>query len=254
LEFDLPQFTGIKNASAYTQVMQPINNPTTEDTRKPDWTHWGHVRFVKVWEASLLSLNLNPRAFKPVEWPNFSVPDLYRETPHFGQGTFVSKSQRLAYDNRLALIKDSLKPPSLITVELTINTNENYWSLNFHEWCVWALENSIAIPDELQDIARSNIPQSGSPVVSPGEPIVPADNSTIDHGTYSDSAWKKVARAIGQKLYREDSKQGLEKISAKVLLELIRRNQEGQPATSGRGGKFPTAGTIRRHTLQRLEK
>lgn len=63
----------------------------------------------------------------------------------------------------------------------------------------------------------------------------------------SGEVWKANARQIGEKIHKEKPKLNAERIADKTHDEMTARKAKGEPGMTGRGGKVPSAGTIKRH-------
>lgn len=59
--------------------------------------------------------------------------------------------------------------------------------------------------------------------------------------------WKASARQIGERIHKEKPKLNAEKIAEKTHDEMTARKANGEPGMTGRGGKVPSASTIKRH-------
>lgn len=71
---------------------------------------------------------------------------------------------------------------------------------------------------------------------------VPVINPSIE-------AWKANARQIGEGIHKEKPSLNVEKIAEKTHNEMTDRKAKGEPGMTGRGGKVPSADTIKRHAL-----
>jgi hypothetical protein len=76
--------------------------------------------------------------------------------------------------------------------------------------------------------------------------------NTVDQGTSSESPWIPIAREIGKELKRDNPLKNLEWISEKILVKMTSLDEKGQSGLTGRGGKIPSASTILRRALQKL--
>jgi len=65
------------------------------------------------------------------------------------------------------------------------------------------------------------------------------------------ATWHNEARKIGETIYKQTPKLNLEQIAAKVHAEMMK--QKSEPGMTGRGGKVPSAGSIKRHALKGLK-
>lgn len=60
-------------------------------------------------------------------------------------------------------------------------------------------------------------------------------------------AWKANARQIGERIHKEKPQLNADKIAEKTHDEMVAQKNKGVPGMTGRGGKVPCAGTIKRH-------
>jgi len=67
--------------------------------------------------------------------------------------------------------------------------------------------------------------------------------------TPSIQALRANARQIGEKIHKEKPSLNMEKIAEKIHKEMTDRKAKGEPGMTGRGGKVPSAATIKRHAL-----
>ncbi|MDP2268786.1 MAG: hypothetical protein Q8K46_06415, partial [Deltaproteobacteria bacterium] len=65
----------------------------------------------------------------------------------------------------------------------------------------------------------------------------------------STEAWKKNARQIGERIHNEKPSLNMEKIAEKTRKEMVDRKAKDEPGMTGRGGRVPIVGTIRRQAL-----
>jgi len=64
-----------------------------------------------------------------------------------------------------------------------------------------------------------------------------------------ESAWIPKAKEIGAELSKKFPRLSLEQISAKVGEEMRKRHEAGELGMTGRGGRIPSASSIKRHAL-----
>ena len=63
-------------------------------------------------------------------------------------------------------------------------------------------------------------------------------------------AWRTEARKIGERIYKKKPTQSIEQIAGHVHKEMTKRHRdEKDPNMTGRGGKVPSAESIKRHAL-----
>lgn len=79
---------------------------------------------------------------------------------------------------------------------------------------------------------------------------LPIDHKLNDSAALtSKSDWKVLARQIGIDIYKSKPNQSIEKISVTVRAEMVIRHESGEAGMTGRGGRIPSAETVRRRAL-----
>jgi hypothetical protein len=66
-------------------------------------------------------------------------------------------------------------------------------------------------------------------------------------------AWRTKARIIGESIYKNKPALNIEQIAKKVHSEMTARHAKKEPNMTGRGGKVPSAASIKRHALNGLK-
>ncbi len=61
--------------------------------------------------------------------------------------------------------------------------------------------------------------------------------------------WQVKAREIGEIIYKAKPTLSIEQIAIQIQKEMVLRKANGEDGISGRGGKVPSADTIKRHAL-----
>lgn len=90
-------------------------------------------------------------------------------------------------------------------------------------------------------------PNSLLPVVTADAPG--AKVKAVPSESPSGDGWKANARQIGKKIHKEKPSLNVEKIAGKTHDEMTDRKAKGETGMTGRGGKVPSADTIKRHAL-----
>lgn len=67
------------------------------------------------------------------------------------------------------------------------------------------------------------------------------------------SNWKANARQIGKRIHNEKPNLTVEKIAEQTHTEMTKRKNEGKDGMTGRGGRIPSVGSIKRHALTRIK-
>lgn len=68
-------------------------------------------------------------------------------------------------------------------------------------------------------------------------------------GIRPEESWVTRAKEIGVQLFKKFPKLSLEQIADKVHKEMDKRHRSGESGMTGRGGRIPSAGSIKRHAL-----
>jgi hypothetical protein len=79
------------------------------------------------------------------------------------------------------------------------------------------------------------------------------DLNTNNIVTKSKYPWILAARKIGKSIYTKNRLLSIEQIADKTHTEMTARMSEGEEGMTGRGGKVPSSGTIKRHALGGLK-
>lgn len=105
------------------------------------------------------------------------------------------------------------------------------------------LKDHYWVLDEPQTITREQI-QGVIPADAPAAKgkAVPVINPSIE-------AWKANARQIGEEIHNKNPSLNVENIAEKTHKEMTNQKAQGKPGMTGRGGKVPSADTIKRHAL-----
>ena len=107
------------------------------------------------------------------------------------------------------------------------------WRIKIHE----AVNAKELVP--LDYGSKLPIAAPDAPAAAKGEAVL-VTNPSIE-------TWKASARQIGEKIHKEKPTLNAEKISEKTHKEMTDRKAKGELGMTGRGGKVPSAGTIKRH-------
>lgn len=132
-----------------------------------DWHYWKCRQEVELWEACLLSLNINPDRMQrdPNGW--MAGP---RGGPHFMSESFPKFDDEENYRKRLILLKDYLSNREHFSAGKINMNNPNLCGVRLSEFAAWALFIEYQIPDELAAIAQppkiQNPPESQKAVIS----------------------------------------------------------------------------------------
>lgn len=91
----------------------------------------------------------------------------------------------------------------------------------------------------------------------PSNPLSTANKLYVkDKATLCDTSsniWKANARQIGERMHKEKPNLTVEKIAEKTHIEMTKRKNEGEDGMTGRGGRIPSASSIKRHALTHIK-
>lgn len=238
-----PPITGVRGGRSFSP--QP---PTT--ARAPDWEFWARLPCVRVWEACALSLNIDPDSMQhsPGGW--MAGPG---HGPIFEARSFPSREAEEQFSKRRRLLTQSIGNPAHFRLHSIIMGDPARCEIYLSEFSAWAMSEMkwdglppelVALaqkPEKYSDKRQENGVEAAAPHGAP-EKNEPQNKSTP-------SGWKVVAREIGLDIHHKSPKSNVEKIADKVHKEMTDRKNKGDPGMTGRGGKVPSAATIKRHAL-----
>ena len=104
-------------------------------------------------------------------------------------------------------------------------------------------------PDKLEAFVTCEQAESLRIETSSVEQVPSAANMKTVTDTSLSNDWKVNARAIGKRTHEAQPLLNVEQIADKVRKEMTKQKNEGKPGMTGRGGKIPSADTIKRHAL-----
>jgi hypothetical protein len=68
-----------------------------------------------------------------------------------------------------------------------------------------------------------------------------------------DATWKSRVRDLGMSILKAHPKLSVDQIAAKVHEKMVDAKKAGESNVTGRGGKVPSAGTVKRHALKGIK-
>ena len=135
----------------------PSSKPESSET-PPKWQFWLHMREVKLWEACLLSLNIDPKRIRP------SRSGWLAGGPVFDVDSFRSREMHDDYNDRLRLLRSNLSSTSFTPGTLDMG-NPNLHGVKLSEFAAWCAKVECDdIPAELSAIAKP--PESPKPMLA----------------------------------------------------------------------------------------
>lgn len=183
---------------------------------KPDWDFWRHKIEVKPWEAVWLSFDIDPDSQE------------YRDIQN---DKTASKRIRLLVDH-------------LSQRQGTLNMGDSsLHGVRLSEFAAWCAHIGYDVPPELARLAKA------TPQAAPKVDAVPAKPEAVPVAIPSVLEWQATARQIAEKILKEKPSLNVEQIADKTHKEMIDRKGKGETGMTGRGGKVPSADTIKRHAL-----
>lgn len=182
-----------------------------------DWNFWRHKTEVHLWQAAFLSCNIDPDS------------ESYRDIKHYG----IDNAE---VNKRLRLLKDNKSLRQFFSAGTLNMGDSNLSGVRLVEFAAWCAHIGYDIPPELAALAKA---------VTQAAPKVEGVTDTTPSG----DGWKANARQIGEKIHKEKPLLNVEKIAEKTHHEMTNRKAKGEPGMTGRGGKVPSADTIKRHAL-----
>lgn len=197
----------IKNSGGFSQRPRPFN---TEVKGATNWAYWQHVSTVEIWQALLLSLNIEPTG---KGWLLDNAPGGTGDIP---RKYLEDHGLNDEYDRRWFLVKNRLEsfyasmghPPE---AELT-----NFIRLTL--FAAWAVEFGWDdLPRELVALARqqSDAPEQNDAATSAGNdaPVKVGGGDTATE----DEDWPTKAKAEADRIGLEQYKTGIRQITARSI-------------------------------------
>lgn len=83
--------------------------------------------------------------------------------------------------------------------------------------------------------------------------VAASNNNATANAMSTFSDWKVNARLLGLQIFNENPKLNIEQIAKKVCSKMTTKKENGESGMTGRGGKIPSAETIKRHALTNIK-
>ena len=137
--------------------------------KTPDWSEWGLMPKVELWQAVALSMNLEPHDLRR---------DINSELLGFGgffkQGTFLNHRAESAFEKRIRMVVANLKEQAIFPQTVINHREVRSSKVSLAEFTAWASSSRVGwkIPQELAALAKetSNLTsRPGESVSSPEE-------------------------------------------------------------------------------------
>jgi len=196
--------------------------------RKPNWSFWKNMREMEPWQAIALTLNIDPNSLGENPHPISNNPYNWHDSP--SSSLLLSTEINQKFEKMVRLLESH-------RINGPFSSNFNFRNkLYLTEFATWCLEIDQDIPDELKAMAK--------PKEQPVEAVEP---TTEQNKQNNDNNWKVIARKIGIKIHEENPRLSIDQIAEKTHKQLLSWN------ITGRGGRVPTADTIKRHALTQIK-
>jgi hypothetical protein len=149
---------GLKHVSAAPPPPSHIRGsyapakPKAPDVSKPDWRFWTKIKAVKVWQAIVLSLDIDPDGMKhhPDAW--MAGPG---NGPIFEDRSFPSNAVKVEYGKRVRLLRSAITNPDYFYIH-KINSNGALCEIYLRDFVKWALAIDLGdMPPELVAMAKA---------------------------------------------------------------------------------------------------
>ena len=213
-----------------------------------NWTHWFQMRVVRVWEACLLSVDVDPSGIPTEDERSFYKLSSF--SPHIYDTTFGTPDNQAEYYRRLRLVSSFLEDTSAFTLISRADTNKHLWEISLSDFCALAQRvKLLPLPAEMNSVAV----QVSPPIGFTTSPVVNNPDQTATASIQPTTNWKKIAEKIALKVQREKPKFSRDQISEAVNAEMKSMLLAGDQNVTGRGGKLPSAASILRHALTGLK-
>jgi hypothetical protein len=167
---------GQKHVSAAPPPLSPVGGsyapakPKAPDVSKPDWRFWTKIKAVKVWQAIVLSLDIDPDGMKhhPDAW--MAGPG---NGPIFEDRSFPSNAVKVEYGKRVRLLRSEITNPDYF-YRHKINSNGALCEIYLRDFVKWAVTIDLGeMPPELVAMAQSNLQPASKPRAAPIESKAP---------------------------------------------------------------------------------
>ena len=150
---------GLKHVSAAPPPLSPVRGsyapakPKAPDVSKPDWRFWTKIKAVKVWQAIVLSLDIDPDGMKhnPNAWMAGPGGD-----PIFESRSFPSDATKIEYDKRLRLLKPEIANTDCFYLFRIVQGSRANCEIYLRDFVKWALAIDLGVmPSELVAMAKA---------------------------------------------------------------------------------------------------
>jgi hypothetical protein len=131
-------------------------------------------------------------------------------------------------------------------LRIRITRTTEYLAEKSQQWTLSSIAQTLgtdAVPYSMKQ-ALINATQA-APLVE----ATTAKPEAVPVATPSVLEWKATARQIAEKIHKEKPLLNVEQIADKTHKEMIDRKGKGETGMTGRGGRVPSADTIKRHAL-----
>lgn len=189
---------------------------------RPCFQHFANMPALPLWELIALSCNLDPGELEKQARPGD------RNYPSYVGSIYLYQDFAPKRQSMLSIIH-SVQDFPFTKTEDTVLIDLRYVDCEkFHQW---SIKHNVALPEgfpwatEQLDIAQDSKREAGSP----------------------SNSWKASAIEIAATILQNSPTLSIDKLAQKTHVVMV--NRKNEPGMTGRGGRVPTAATIKRHAL-----
>jgi hypothetical protein len=196
--------------------------------KPPDWEEWKYIPVWHLREACALSMNIDPHSLRQLDWAHTPEPDTY------------DAEVKQNFSKRLRILEANWEGPFFKSCGRLDSVHVVQWQDLPPELVAMAQQ-----PENRTDSQKENGVEAAAPAGKPERNDPPEESDAIK--------WKAVARRIASEIHSNNPRFTVEKLADKTHKEMTAQKDKGAPGMTGRGGKIPSAGTIKRHALTRIK-
>ena len=199
---------------------------------KINWTHWFQMRGVKVWEACLLSLDVDPSTIVKEFESAFYVRNSM--TPQIINSLVPGAPIQKEYYRRLGLISGYLDDTGTFKPIAKTDPNKHLWEIRLSEFCALAMRIKLQpLPTEMCSTVAPVTPRASLT-------ISPVANNTDQPTTQPAIDWTTISNEIGLRVQQEKPKFTRGQIAENVYAAMKKMHADGREGVTGRSGKIPS--------------
>jgi hypothetical protein len=146
------------------------------DNGSIDWHYWRNMQEVKIWQACILSLNIDPDS---MEFDRDGWMDATAEAPHIRRESFYSPQDCEQYRKRVNLLRSNISKPEHFSPGAINMGNPNLSGVRLAEFAAWAVHIGLSIPSELELLSRSPTPEKPTNQSRNEKPLSTTERNTL---------------------------------------------------------------------------